>query len=200
MLITYEPRKGALVIYSMKIYSGIVMYKSCLFKIIFLGIIAASVFVLLEGCVQGTSVSGDENGEDLPIGCVYGVETIHIVRLTELKLESQDAAGSQLQVYLDVLDSFGSRIKAPGKFRFELYDFVSRSGQSKGKRLYIWPDIVLFDAQDNNEYWQDYLRLYVFSLKTDFRVVAGTEYILDVTCLTGDGKRIQTTSRIKAQR
>ena len=127
-----------------------------------------------------------------------GSEEIHIGGLTELKLESQDASGWQLQVYVDLLDSFGSRIKSPGKFRFELYEFVSRSGQSKGKRIFIWPDVVLFDAEDNNEYWQDYLRSYVFSLKTDFRVVAGRDYILEATCLTGDGRRITDKSQIKA--
>ena len=166
----------------------------------FLSIIAASFVLLLVGCEEDISLSGDENESVSPSGCVYGVEEIHITGLTELKLESQDTAGSQLQVYLDLLDSFGSRIKSPGKFRFELYEFVSRSRQSRGKRLFIWPDIVIFDAQDNDEYWQDYLRSYVFSFKTEIRVVAGREYILEVTCFTGDGKRITDTSQIKVQR
>jgi len=153
------------------------------------------------GCAENTSVSGDDKEPLSPSGCVYGVEDIRIIGLTELKLESQDAAGSQLQVYLDLLDSFGSRIKSPGKFRFELYEFVMQSGQPKGKRVFIQqPDIDLTDARENNKYWQDYLRSYVFNLKMGFRVVAGSEYILEVTCLTGDGKRITDTSRIRAQR
>lgn len=201
MLTTCEPRKGVLVIFWMKIYSGIMMDKSCLFKKCFLDIIAAFLVVTIAGCAQDMSVSDDDNGHVSPLGCVYGVEEIHITGLTELKLESQDAAGSQLQVYLDLLDSFGIRIKSPGKFRFELYEFVPRSGQSRGKRLFMSkPDIVLFDAQANNKYWQDYLRSYVFSLKMEFRVVVGTEYILEVTCMTGDGKRITDTFQIRAQR
>ncbi len=175
------------------------MNKKCLLKNFCLGIIAASVLMLLAGCEDALVLSDDEGGVSAS-ECAYGVNEIHVVGLTTLKSHQQGEAGSQLQVCLDLVDSFGSRIKAPGKFRFELYEFVSRSAQPMGKRLFISSDIDLFDAQDNDEYWHDYLRSYIFDLKIGFRVVAGTEYILQVTCLTGDGKRVTDTFQIKAQR
>ena len=67
-------------------------------------------------------------------------------------------------MYAALRDSFGSCLKAPGVFRFELYEYVQYSSEPKGKRIIIWPDIDLTDAAENNEYWNDFLRAYEFSL------------------------------------
>lgn len=174
------------------------MYKKCLLKKFCVGFVFLSALVFLSGCEEDVAIEDAGKGAVSHSGCVYGVEAIHISGLTELKPEPEKTGGSQLKVYVDLLDSFGSCIKSPGKFRFELYEFVSRSGESRGKRIFIWPDIVLYDAAENNEYWHDHLRSYVFSLKTDFRVVDWRNYVLEATCLTGDGRRITDKFQLKA--
>jgi hypothetical protein len=79
-------------------------------------------------------------------------------------------------------------MKAPGSLRFELYEYIPRSAQSKGPRLTLWPDIDLTDPAQNNKYWRDFLRAYEFTLDTQ----AGRDkaYILEVTCLCPDGRRL----------
>lgn len=152
--------------------------------------------LLLAGCPDETPQPVGNNGLAGNSECIYGVSEIHIVGLTTLAPDPEDAFASKMQVYIDLVDSFGSRIKAPGTFRFELYEFAAISGQNTGKRLFLQqPDIDLTDADRNNNHWQDYLRAYVFNLKTDFRVAGGTEYILQVTLLE---KRLSDIFRIRA--
>ncbi len=163
------------------------------------GLILLSSLLLVSGCPEDHRPRSDGNeGLSGGAGCVYGASGLRIAGLTTLVPDPEDNFTSEVEVYIDLVDSFGYRIKAPGIFRLELYEFVARSGQSKGKRLFIWPDIDLTDADDNNEHWQDYLRVYVFNLKSDFRAVGGTEYILHATFLTGDERRLIDTLQIKA--
>lgn len=162
-------------------------------------IIFATGLLLLSGCPNEVPMPTDNNGLAGGSGCVFRVSGVHIVGLTTLQPDPQDAFASKLDAYIDLVDVFNSRMKAPGKFRLELYEFVARSGQPEGKRLYIWPDIDLTDARENNDKWQDYLRTYVFYLKTPFRVAGGTDYILQATFLTEDERRLVDTFHIRAR-
>ena len=90
----------------------------------------------------------------------------------------------------DTVLKFGDQIKSPGMFRFELYEYIQRSAEPKGKRAIIWPDIDLTDPIKNNEYWRDFLRTYVFSLPCKQSI--NQDYILQVTCLCPNGKRLST--------
>ena len=119
----------------------------------------------------------------------YTPVKIDIMPLTEFI----DAGGSQrpkINLYVRLLDQFGSQIKSPGMFRFELYEYIQRSAEPKGKRAIIWPDIDLTDPIKNNEYWRDFLRTYVFSLPCKQSI--NQDYILQVTCLCPNGKRLST--------
>lgn len=114
---------------------------------------------------------------------------IDILPLTELVA----AGGSQrtrLNLYVSLLDAFGSQIKSPGVFRIELYDYVQRSADPKGRRTAIWPDIDLTDPVTNNEYWNDFLRAYRFDLPLD--QASNQDYILQITCLCPNGSRLTT--------
>lgn len=102
---------------------------------------------------------------------------------------------SGIMLYVSLLDQFGCQIKTPGVFRFELYEYVQRSAEPRGRRLVIWPDIDLADASENNKYWMDFLRAYKFNL--DFEPENDKSYILQVTCLCPDGKRLSTEFYLK---
>jgi len=114
---------------------------------------------------------------------------IDIMPLTEF-VGAGDSQRPKINLYVSLLDQFGSQIKSPGMFRFELYEYIQRSAEPKGKRAIIWPDVDLTDPVKNNEYWRDFLRTYVFSLPCEQSI--NQDYILQVTCLCPNGKRLTT--------
>ena len=120
----------------------------------------------------------------------YSPDKIDIIPLTEVVAGKEAEEGSKINVYVSLLDSFGCQIKSPAVFRFELYEHLQRSAELKGKRIIIWPDIDLTDAAENNRRWRDFLRAYEFNLDIDRQ--AGTGFILQITCLCPDGKRLST--------
>jgi len=106
-----------------------------------------------------------------------------------------DSDAAQVRAYVDVLDAFDCRIKAPGTFRFELYEYVPRSSNPRGRRVHLWGDIDLTDAAANNAYWRDFLRCYQFELPLSNVPAAGT-YVLEVTCRTIQGTRLSATVQL----
>ncbi len=122
----------------------------------------------------------------LPAG--YAPVKIGILPLTELSGASGPGPRTRLNAFVTMLDAFGSPVKAPGVLRFELYEYVPRSAQTKGQRLALWPDIDLTSPPENHKYWRDFLRAYEF----EFDAQAGRDntYVLEVTCLCPDGKRL----------
>ncbi len=126
------------------------------------------------------------NGLDVSVYAAYAPAKLDIVPLTELISVGDARRTLQINLYVSLLDSFGSQIKSPGVFRFELYEYVQRSADPKGMRLVIWPDIDLTDSAKNNEHWQDFLRAYEFNM--DFEADRNQNYVLYVTCLCPSGK------------
>ncbi|MCL5281471.1 MAG: hypothetical protein M1376_16360 [Planctomycetes bacterium] len=115
--------------------------------------------------------------------------------MTELSRPSDTGQGGKLSVFVALLDAFGSQIKAPGVLRFELYEYIPRSAQSKGQRLTLWPDIDLTSPAQNNKYWRDFLRAYEFVLET--QASRDKTYILEVTCRCPDGRRLSAEYVLK---
>ena len=121
--------------------------------------------------------------------CVFTPERIRIIGLTEIIPGAGPGDETVLSVYVDVFDAYDSHIKAPVRFRFELYEFVPRSSDPRGERLMI-SDIDLTDPDINNSHWRDYLRSYNFDCPMNFRPVPATTYIIEATCTTQEGKRL----------
>lgn len=119
---------------------------------------------------------------------LYSPTKLDILPLTELVIADQATQTLQINLYVSLLDSFGSQIKSPGVFRFELYEHVQLSIDPKGARLLLWPDIDLTDPPSNNLYWQDFLRAYEFKL--DFQANPARTYVLHLTCLCPAGRRL----------
>jgi len=148
------------------------------------------VLLLAAGCEpmsRGVGASGRRDSAFIYTHH-YAAEKIDIMPLTEF-VGVGDAEGTfRLNVYVSLLDSFGSQVKGPAIFRFELYEKVPRSGEPKGGRVVIWPDIDLTDRSENNNYWRDFLRAYEFNL--DFGPGSEKSYILQVTCLCPNERRL----------
>jgi hypothetical protein len=133
---------------------------------------------------------------------------IGVLPLTELSSPAGAGPGVKLDVFVTMLDAFGCQMKAPGALLFELYEYVPRSAQLKGKQLALWPQIDLTGPAENNRYWRDFLRAYEFELDTGSPTQnsalggptqAGRDktYILEVTCLCPDGKRLSCQYTLK---
>lgn len=120
---------------------------------------------------------------------------IGILPLTELARGDREGARAALKAYVRLLDAFGSSIKAPGVLRLELYEYVPRSAEPKGQRIAIWPDVDLTAPAENNAYWRDFLRAYEFTF--DAQADPGRTYILQVTCLGSEDKRLTTEFTLK---
>jgi hypothetical protein len=125
----------------------------------------------------------------------FAPDKIEIMPLTKMTIDSRQNA--IIKVYVSLLDSFNCQKKWPGIFRFEIYQRTLRSTEPKGKRIFIWPDIDLTEANVNNSYWLDFLRAYQFELELE--AAAFQDYILQITCLSADNRRLVTESILKPQ-
>ncbi len=149
---------------------------------------------MVGGCQTGQlDITGVKGGS---VGCFYP-DSIRFVGLTGFSVQLN--AYPTITAYVDMLDAFGSRIKSPAEFRFELFEYAIRSAEPRGKRIYIWPGLKLNRPAVNNDYWQDYLRTYKFELVLDFYPSAPADYILTATCLTQNGKRISDSIKIELE-
>ena len=174
------------------------MKTKAIFKIFF---VLSSILLLLQtGCEKKLKFPDISNQPDklekLSVYTQYSPVEIDILPLTEF-VNTSDAQQSQINLYVSLLDSFGSEIKSPCIFRFELYEKVVRSAEPKGRRVVIWPDIDLTEPAKNNQYWRNFLRAYEFDLP--FGPAVNQTYILEVTCLCPTGRRLISDFTLEMQ-
>ncbi len=127
----------------------------------------------------------------------YSAMKAQIIGLTAFLPGQYGSNGAEIEVYMNLMDSFGSRIKAAGVFRFELYEYVPRSSDPKGKRVYLWADVDLTNAAANNLHWLDFVRGYQFFLPMNKAPKSPGTYVLEVTCVTPTGKRLTDTFQLE---
>ncbi len=148
--------------------------------------------LLLPGCDSGSSPpvisAADANSvEGIPMCAYYSPAKIAIMPLTDFAESPPGRKPSELHVYVSLLDAFGTQIKYPAIFDFELYEYVSFAAGNKGRKVQVWKGYDLEDPEVNHETWEDYLRAYVFELPI---VPELDRYTLEVTCVCGFGKRL----------
>ena len=155
------------------------------------GLIICIIFLLwlstTGGCQPDLKRSGagyNSNFDKL----AYDPVKVEILPLTEVTLDSEDTDLKKIRTYVSLIDAFESQIKSPVVFRFELYQRIPRSTEQKGKRIFIWPDIDLTDATENNKHWRDFLRAYEIELLLDAKEAQSS--ILRITCLCPNGRRL----------
>jgi len=130
-----------------------------------------------------------ENHDPMAFYSQYHPVNVKISPLTSI-IQTDTNDLHKLRVYVNMLDSVGLQVRSPAIFRFELYQHVQRTSDTKGKRVAIWPDMNINDDKKNQKYWKDFLRSYEFILP--FQYPIDTKYVLQLTCITPDGKRIYT--------
>ncbi|MBN1972608.1 MAG: hypothetical protein JW787_03145 [Sedimentisphaerales bacterium] len=167
-------------------------------------ILLISLFLLLfSGCEHPqtpsgqTAASGSEQEKYISVYSQYSPVKTDILPLTEFVI-GKETQQNEINLFVSLLDAFGSQIKSPCIFRFELYARVQHSSDPKGDRVMIWPDMDLNDPVINNEYWRNFLRAYEFNLP--FEPQSNQPYILEVTCICPNNKRIASEFILKVQK
>lgn len=162
----------------------------------------SGVFMILAGgCEQRSlppEISDRPNDElkKFSVYTQYSPVEIDIIPLTEF-VNPGESQQSRINLYVSLLDQFGSEIKSPCVFRFELYEKVQRSAEPKGRRVVIWPDIDITEPATNNQYWRNFLRAYEFNLP--FGQAGNQSYILEVTCTSPSGRRLISDFTLNTQ-
>ena len=165
-----------------------------LFRILlFIFLLAAASCGQLPGR-SGRTSKADNDLNKLSAYSRFAPDRITIMPLTEF-INTDNIRQISIKSYVSLLDSFGSQVKSPGIFRFELYQRALRSAEPKGKRVVIWEDIDLTEPALNHEYWRDFLRAYEFDLP--FELDVNQSYILQVTCLCPNGRRLSVEFALK---
>ena len=118
----------------------------------------------------------------------FGPARIDVLPITSIAPASTADRDATINTYVCLIDAFDSQIKTPAIFRFELFQRLQRSSNPRGKRLIVWPDIDLTDPAANNNFWQDFLRAYLFSLP--LQKSSADNCILHVTVICPSGKRL----------
>ncbi|RKY05825.1 MAG: hypothetical protein DRP65_12575 [Planctomycetota bacterium] len=160
-------------------------------------IFAVAGVICSTGCGPDSSAGRVSSGTGGDALGAYMPSEVHIVGLTEITPVSAGPWQGKLNAYVDLVDSFGCCVKSPGLFRFELYEFVPRSSQPKGKRIFFPQDIDLTDATENNKHWRDFLRAYQFELPLNFSPKPDESFVLEVTFTTPQGNRLRDTFHIR---
>ncbi len=142
------------------------------------------------GCEQAAVSRKPVNLEGNSLIAAYFPHSVRMTSLTEFVRPEEQIETPVIKVQVDMLDSFGNRIKSPAIFRFELFSYVPRSAQPKGARIYQWPDVDLTDPRNNQQYWNDFMRCYEFSMAIRQAISSGTNYILELTCTLPDTRRL----------
>lgn len=152
-------------------------------KLVWLAVLFAAA-----GCEQAYIVPLSKANKVVSVYTSFSPKKIEFMPLTEVVNTEKMQRPPAIRAYISLLDEFGCKIKSPGVFRFELYQRLERSGDRKGRRVQIWPDIDLVEPQENAARWQDFLRAYLFDL--GFMPQSNQQYILQATFLSPSGGRI----------
>lgn len=156
---------------------------------------AVTAGLVLGACLGGGCGPGPSAQTARPVPTPSAVSVaaftparIAIAPWTEIRDETNGGGRRKIRTFIRLTDAYGSDIKAPGTFRFELYERLPRSVEARGKRLVLWPDYDLTEAEQNNAYWRDFLRAYEFAL--DLETAQGGPCILEATFIPAEGRRL----------
>ena len=151
------------------------------------------LLLFMAGCEPNIGVRKQE-ADPLTV-LNYSPDKAGFVGLTGVTY-SEKLSQDVIVAFVDLRDKFDSRIKFPGKFRFELYNSANNQSTMVGKRVKIWDDFDLNDPAVNNAKWMDNFRAYRFELPCG-NLERNKPYLLDVTFMGPDQRRLQDRFIIK---
>lgn len=146
----------------------------------------------LAGCHPTHMSNSNVSQGQQPLNSVWSDYTprqLQLMRWTEMTCQDSNTGTLKIVIYASLLDVYGNQIKAPGTFRFELYERTRRSARILGKRHQRWPDIQLLDHRENQNHWQDYLRAYEFELDIE-NPLSVKDYVLQATFFLPNQNRL----------
>lgn len=157
-------------------------------------VICCVLLISHGGCslpeIKGT---GSRNTSRAYIYTQYAPAKAKILPLSEI---ARDKKGNNyVEAYVALLDEYQNQVISPAVFRFELFEFQQRSADPTGKRIHIWPEKDLTSSTDNNEFWNDYMRAYKFSLQLPPNTSSNS--VLQLTCFIPTGKRLITNLKLQ---
>lgn len=117
------------------------------------------------------------------------VDTVDIVGLSEISLIDEARSISHLKAFVDLKDRWGEKIHENVILRFELYEYVPRSSERKGTRIFQWEDI---DTSGNGRvFWNEVFDSYQIDLSLNKALNKEQRYVLFLTVFTSEGKRLE---------
>jgi hypothetical protein len=134
-------------------------------------------FLLAAGCSMSTIPDWVDGSSQDPDKIVR----LRISALTEFTQNPEQPGPMQIKAQVELLNGLEDSLNKPGKWRFELYEFVPRSSDPRGFRLLMWPEIDLNSPEENQIYWKDFLRGYEFYLPLEFVPEPKKKFILEAT-------------------
>ena len=154
----------------------------------------AAATIVVAGCrtVQTPMQTDVQHKESVSI------ERVRISALTEFVTVPSRPGEVQLKVLVELFDAFDLPARMPWVLRFELYEFHPLSSDPRGKRLVIWPEKDLSNAEKAGEHWRDLLRAYEFYLPLSFMPRRDKKYVLEATCFA-DQKRHNGLFKVQFQ-
>jgi hypothetical protein len=164
-------------------------------KRVLISIISLGVLITFVGCQPEQIDSA--SGQGASVSACFKAHWVDIMGLTRIADSKEDEDVKVINIYVDILDKFEDRIKSPCTFRFEFYEYVPRSSRNKGERLDFWDNVDLTSPETNNMYWKDHLRAYQFGFDFNVEIKTGATYILEVMCMTTDGRRLTDEFELK---
>ncbi len=150
------------------------LYTLCIFALI-----------LLCGCAPDGATAGSHSRQSN--GVCFAPAAVAINRLSEITMIDDYNDYAKIKLFVDVTDEFGDNMKAPGEFRFELYEHRGLSVNNIGSRIYDWPAVDISNIDINQSCWQDSLRTYMFNLNIDRKLNKGSKYVVSVTFINDAG-------------
>lgn len=134
------------------------------------GIIIAFV-ILLAGCGQMSEMS------------LFNTASpgVHLLDMTGFA-PAASGEGTVLRVFVQP-----DKIEQDLCFRFELYVYIPRSSNPRGKRIVLWPDIEVKANASSNSQWREHLKAYEFVLPMETQRVIPPAVVLEVTAMGQDG-------------
>ena len=111
---------------------------------------------------------------------MFEPKSLTIGFFTQTKDFDQVPGDDGLEVRVQPLDQFGDPTKAVGSYRVEVFEYLFRTGEPKGRRLGHW-FVPVLNAESNRKYYDAIDRSYVFPLLWASVVPPDIQIIVQVT-------------------
>ena len=143
------------------------------------------------------TLPGPEGGDKPapPWATMFAPRSLVVGFFTRSKNFDEVPGDDGLEVRLQPLDAFGDPTKTVGSYRIEVFEYLRRTGEIRGRRLGHW-FVAVLDEDSNRKYYDPVDRSYVFPLLWNSVLGPGSAVIVQATYYPPGG----FTEKLFAQR